>query len=158
MTIAAKLDEGGKAAWIAVMIAGFVIFWPAGLAVLAYMIWSGRMGCMHNHSMRNEMRDEWRAQKEEWKARKRAFREEMRSRWHGRGSTMHSSGNSAFDDYKAETLKRLEEEQAEFNDFLENLRKSRDKAEFDEFMKSRRNTVDADEPKKDDNGDQPSTY
>ena len=33
MEIAAKLDEMGKGAWIAVMIAAFVVFWPAGLAL-----------------------------------------------------------------------------------------------------------------------------
>ena len=41
----AKLDGWGMPAWIAVMVLGFVIFWPIGLAILAYLIWSGRMGC-----------------------------------------------------------------------------------------------------------------
>ena len=44
MAIAAKLDEYGKLAWIGVMVLGFVIFWPVGLTILFYMIWSGRMG------------------------------------------------------------------------------------------------------------------
>ena len=39
------LDERGKAAWIAVMVIGFVLFWPIGLAVLFYMFWSKRMSC-----------------------------------------------------------------------------------------------------------------
>ena len=42
-----------------------------------------------------------------------------------------SSGNRAFDDYRSETLKRLEEEQREFKDFLARLRFARDRAEFD---------------------------
>ena len=50
-----------------------------------------------------------------------------------------SSGNSAFDDYRAETLKRLEEEQREFKDFLARLRFAKDRAEFDQFMAERRN-------------------
>jgi len=50
-----------------------------------------------------------------------------------------SSGNRAFDDYKAETLKRLEEEQREFREFLARLRFARDRAEFDQFMAERRN-------------------
>ena len=37
------LDSKGKAAWIAATVAGFIVFWPAGLALLAYMIWSKRM-------------------------------------------------------------------------------------------------------------------
>ena len=66
-----------------------------------------------------------------------ARRDEATS-WHRRRAAESSSGNAAFDEYKAETLKRLEDEQAEFSDFLTNLRKARDKAEFDQFMQSRR--------------------
>ncbi|NBC96652.1 MAG: DUF2852 domain-containing protein, partial [Deinococcus-Thermus bacterium] len=39
----AWLDARGKAAWIVAMILGFILFWPIGLALLAYMIWSKRM-------------------------------------------------------------------------------------------------------------------
>lgn len=48
-----------------------------------------------------------------------------------------SSGNSAFDAYKAETLKRLEDEQQAFDDFLRRLREAKDKTEFDAFMDER---------------------
>jgi len=50
-----------------------------------------------------------------------------------------SSGNRAFDDYRAQTLRRLEEEQREFKEFLERLRFAKDRAEFDQFMNERRN-------------------
>jgi hypothetical protein len=50
-----------------------------------------------------------------------------------------SSGNRAFDEYRTETLRRLEEEQREFKAFLDRLRHAKDKAEFDEFMAARRN-------------------
>jgi uncharacterized protein DUF2852 len=49
-----------------------------------------------------------------------------------------SSGNRAFDDYRTETLRRLEDEQKEFFEFLERLRLAKDKAEFDQFMADRR--------------------
>ena len=50
-----------------------------------------------------------------------------------------SSGNHAFDEYRTETLRRLEDEQKEFSAFLERLRFARgDKAEFDQFMNERR--------------------
>ena len=49
-----------------------------------------------------------------------------------------SSGNRAFDDYREETLKRLEDEQREFKDFLARLRFAKDRAEFDQFMTERR--------------------
>jgi hypothetical protein len=149
MELAARLDGWGKGAWIAAMILGFVVFWPVGLAILAYMIFSGRMNHMHmHHPMTAELRDEWRARREamrnevrarreEWRARKREWREEMLQAWH-RGPAAPSTGNAAFDEYRAETLRRLEEEQSEFRAFLDGLRKARDRAEFDQFMQSRR--------------------
>jgi hypothetical protein len=49
-----------------------------------------------------------------------------------------ATGNRAFDEYRAETLRRLEDEQREFMEFLERLRQAKDKTEFDEFMAERR--------------------
>ena len=51
MPIVAKLDELGKPAWIALMILGFVIWWPVGLATLAFIIGSGRMSCWKGGGM-----------------------------------------------------------------------------------------------------------
>ena len=56
----------------------------------------------------------------------------------GGGGAAMSSGNRAFDEYRAETLRRLEEEQKEFGAFLDRLRFAKDKAEFDQFMAERR--------------------
>ena len=39
------LDRQGKPAWIIAMVLGFIVFWPIGLALLGYMIWSNRMSC-----------------------------------------------------------------------------------------------------------------
>jgi hypothetical protein len=50
-----------------------------------------------------------------------------------------SSGNRAFDDYRHETMRRLEDEQREFKEFLERLRFAKDRQEFDQFMADRRN-------------------
>ena len=69
----------------------------------------------------------------------------MRSRMGGAApssgpwSNAPSSGNHAFDEYRTETLKRLEDEQREFREFLERLRFAKDKTEFDAFMADRRN-------------------
>ncbi|MDG4647578.1 DUF2852 domain-containing protein [Roseibacterium sp. SDUM158017] len=104
----AWLDARGKAAWIAAMVLGFILFWPIGLALLAYMIWSKRMfkgSCGQRRDMTRH--------------------------------TFHSSGNSAFDAYKADTLRRLEEEQEAFESFLQRLRDAKDKSEFDQFMDER---------------------
>ena len=48
------------------------------------------------------------------------------------------TGNSAFDAYRDETLKRLEDEQSAFQSFLDRLRQAKDKSEFDQFMDERR--------------------
>lgn len=59
-------------------------------------------------------------------------------RFGGGFTPFRATGNAAFDDYRQETLRRLEEEADEFQTFLERLRKARDKAEFDQFMADRR--------------------
>ena len=117
------LDDRGFWAWIGLMVAGFVLFWPVGLLVLAYMIWSKRMFghrlSGHGRAMTCGSR---RANVESWRYAR---------------SAMRPSGNAAFDSYKAETLRRLEEEQRAFEEFLARLREAKDKAEFDQFMEDR---------------------
>ena len=120
MTLAAKLDDLGNPAWIALTVVSFLIWWPLGLVVLGYLIGSGRMahwmGCGARH----------------WQPRSQG----NPSGWWSRRSP--SSGNWAFDEYRAETLRRLEEEQREFKEFLDRLRHAKDKAEFDQFMAEHR--------------------
>ena len=58
-----------------------------------------------------------------------------------------SSGNTAFDSYKSDTLRRLEEEQTNFESFLERLREAKDKAEFDQFMEDRAGKTSDDDEK-----------
>jgi hypothetical protein len=121
MDLVARVDELGKPAWIGLMVLGFILFWPVGLALLVYLIWSGRMGCGRRGG---------------WDEMRRA-----RGRWHGPYGGMgwrRSSGNTAFDEYREETIRRLEEEQKEFFEFLHRLRQAKDKAEFDQFMNERR--------------------
>jgi hypothetical protein len=77
-----------------------------------------------------------------WGEHMRGMQHEMRhGMWHsGRWwREPPSSGNHAFDEYRTETLRRLEEEQKEFREFLDRLRFARDKTEFDQFMAERRN-------------------
>ena len=121
MAFVAKLDEFGKPAWIALAVLAFCVWWPLGLATLAFAIGSGRMGCGSRGRF---------------------------GRWHnveggcGRGGAgaarIRRSGNRAFAEYRDQTLRRLEEEEREFRDFLDRLRMARDKAEFDQFMAERR--------------------
>lgn len=64
------------------------------------------------------------------------------------GMAMRPTGNSAFDSYKADTLARLEQEQDEFESFLERLREAKDKSEFDQFMDERARTARSDDDEK----------
>ena len=63
-----------------------------------------------------------------------------------RGGRHGSSGNVAFDEYREETLRKLDEEQREFRDFLDRLRAAKDRAEFDDFMAERRSRPPAPRP------------
>ncbi len=140
MNLAAKIDDIGKPAWIGLMVLSFVAFWPLGLGVLAYLIWSGRMGCWgHRHDRWNDKIDRMQDKLDRMRARAGEW-SRGDQRWGGWASSgQQSSGNRAFDEYRVETLRRLEEEQREFKDFLDRLRHAKDKAEFDQFMADRRN-------------------
>lgn len=54
------------------------------------------------------------------------------------GNRGRTNGSPAFNEYRAETLRRLEREQDEFQEFVDHLRMAKDKAEFDEFIAQRR--------------------
>ena len=56
------------------------------------------------------------------------------------------SGNVAFDEYRDATLRKLDEEQREFHDYLDRLRSAKDRAEFDQFMRERGNQPPAAPP------------
>lgn len=106
----AWLDSNGRPAWIATMVLGFIIVWPLGLAILFYMLWSGRMGCKRTGWGRKEFK---------------------------KMNQPEATGNAAFDEYREETLRRLEDERSAFVGFLQKLRHAKDKAEFDQFMADR---------------------
>ncbi len=105
-----------KSGWtpigIVAMVFGFMIAWPVGLAVLAYILWGGRVD-----DLISDLVDTI----------KGATRK-----------TPPSSGNAAFDDYKAATLRDLEAQQAEFAEYVDHLRQARDREEFEHFMKSKK--------------------
>jgi hypothetical protein len=135
MVLVDKIDEIGKPAWIALIVLGFMAWWPIGLLVLAFFLGSGRMGCSYRYGGN-------------WQAHWQSKMERMRSKMEGRDwwGTPPSSGNRAFDEYRAETLRRLEDEQREFKEFLERLRFAKDRSEFDQFMAERRNRPPSEGP------------
>jgi hypothetical protein len=144
MILVSKLDELGKAAWIAAAVFGFWVFWPVGLAVLLFLSWSGRM------RQWRQARGRWK-EMGRWNNMERSDMPRDTGPWGqawggGWARSAPTSGNRAFDEYRAETLRRLEEEQREFVEYLERLRQAKDKAEFDGFMAERRRAPIVPEP------------
>lgn len=143
-----RIDDLGKPAWIALMVLAFILFFPLGLALLAFLIWSGRMGC-RSHSYENAYAAGrgcgprgWDESRKAHIERKISYLQEKLARW-GQGAMgarqgFAPTGNAAFDEYRDATLKRLEDEAQEFQDFLKRLRAARDKEEFDAYMAKRR--------------------
>jgi hypothetical protein len=112
-------------------ILGFLLWWPVGLAFLFFTLRSANMGCWSHQ-------DRWQNKMERMQYKMDRMRGRMERRGFGFGFGPPSSGNRAFDEYRMETLRRLEEEQTEFKDFLERLRHAKDKDEFDQFMAQHR--------------------
>jgi hypothetical protein len=110
-----------RSGWeIAAMVGGFVVFFPIGLAILFYLIWRKKSGEGFT------------------------FANSPLANMNFGGARPATSGNSAFDDWKSAELDRLNEErrklneaQAEFEAYLDGLRKAKDRAEFDAFMSAR---------------------
>lgn len=111
----AWLDARGRGAWIIAMVVGFIAFWPVGLALVAYITYTNRWS--------KEMFG-------------KSCRHDRTARWGGHRMNT-SSGNAAFDAYKSDVLRRLEDEQTAFETFLQRLRDAKDKQEFDAFMEDR---------------------
>jgi hypothetical protein len=114
-------------ATIALMVIGFMVFWPLGLAMLAYILWGDRL--------EGFKRDVNRATEGVFAG--------CRSR-HRHHRSFGRTGNVAFDDWREKELERIEEERRklnemreEFDSYLRELRRAKDQDEFDRFMAER---------------------
>jgi hypothetical protein len=114
---------------VAAVVLGFIVWWPIGLGLLLTSLWSGRMGCWgHRRDGGYQGGGSWQGSTPPWAG------------WKAwccggeRPAASSSTGNRAFDEYRVETLRRLEDEQKEFAAFLDRLRFAKDKAQFDQFM------------------------
>jgi hypothetical protein len=132
MTNSAMIRPAWTPATIALMVLGFMIFWPLGLAMLAYILWGDRFEGFK--SRMNESVDSMGNWGGNW----------------GRGCNgrhkagFGRTGNVAFDDWREAELSRIEEERRkldemrnEFDEYLRDLRRAKDQSEFDAFMASR---------------------
>ena len=116
---------------IALMVLGFVVWFPLGLAMLAYILWGEMFGGSAEKA-------------EAWAQKSKAWCRDQSFNHKHNGWSRHSSGNAAFDDYRAEQLKRLDEERKRldeeihaFHEYMRNLRMAKDREEFDRFMRDR---------------------
>ncbi len=135
-----RCNGGLRSRWsfweVGAMVAGFVVFWPLGLLALFLKWKNGEM---------------WRGASESsapWSG----FKAPDLSAWRPQSASygFSGSGNAAFDAYKREQLKRLDEErrkleedQKAFRDFVEKVRRAKDQEEFDRFMSERNSTPPA---------------
>ncbi|MGH6849783.1 MAG: DUF2852 domain-containing protein [Methylocella sp.] len=127
---------------ILAMVLGFIVFWPIGLAVVCWKFWQKKSG--YPGDIISFGREKW----GNWTSWGRdpgrwAF---AANNWSASGFGMGSTGNRAFDEWRAAELARLEEErqklvaaEREFAKFMENLRHARDREEFERFMDEHKN-------------------
>ena len=127
MNTSALIRPAWTPATIALMVVGFMVFWPLGFAMLAYILWGERLTGFKRDV--NRVTD--------------GFFASCRGRRGGMRS-YGSTGNVAFDDWREAELTRLEEERrrldetlAEFDEYLRELRRAKDQTEFDRFMSDR---------------------
>lgn len=132
MNTSALIRPAWTPATIALMVIGFMVFWPLGLAMLAYIIWGDRL--------EGFKRDVNRATDGIFAGCRRGS--DKAARWgHGRAAR---TGNVAFDDWREKELERLNEERdrldemlVQFDEYARELRRAKDQDEFDRFMANR---------------------
>jgi len=135
MNATALIRPAWTPATIALTVIGFMVFWPLGLAMIAYIIWGDRLD-----GFKRDVNG----------ATDRAF-----AGWRGCGkrggmSRHGRTGNVAFDDWRSKELDRLAEERrkldetlAEFDEYARELRRAKDQQEFDRFMAERSKSTPA---------------
>ncbi|PTM96030.1 DUF2852 domain-containing protein [Mycoplana dimorpha] len=132
MNQSAFLRPDWTPATIALMVLGFMVFWPLGLAMLAYIVFGERLKSFKKDA--NDAADGFFAS---CRGRSRGFR--------GFRGPGFGSGNVAFDEWREAELNRIEEERRkldemreEFETYVRELRRAKDREEFDRFMRERR--------------------
>jgi len=125
MNQSALLRPDWTPATVALMVLGFMVFWPLGLAMLAYILFGEKFKNFKREANRKA---------------DTAFAWCRTNSYSASGST----GNVAFDDWRKAELERLDEERrrldemrAEFDTYARELRRAKDQEEFDRFMRDR---------------------
>ncbi|MBR0557638.1 DUF2852 domain-containing protein [Ciceribacter sp. L1K23] len=133
MNQSALLRPDWTPATVALMVLGFMVFWPLGLAMLAYILFGEKFQNFKREANRKA---------------DTAFAWCRTNSYSASGST----GNVAFDDWRKAELERLDEERrrldemrAEFDTYARELRRAKDQEEFDRFMRDRQHVKTADQ-------------
>ena len=120
----------GRGLEIAGIILGFIFVWPLALA---YLVWK-MCGYPKYDEAKSFFRDTF-----------GRARDDLASRGAAGFGGFASTGNAAFDDYRRSELERLEEERRkldeearDFRNFVEELKRAKDREEFDAYMAKRR--------------------
>ncbi|MCW2315168.1 hypothetical protein M2322_000702 [Rhodoblastus acidophilus] len=127
----------GRMRWkpieVVAMILGFVWFFPIGLAILFWKIWQAKS--QYSGDFGAFAQEKWGEFEQ---------RAGLRGMARGFSEWPRSSGNAAFDDWRKAELERLAEERRKifeaekaFDDYLDGLRRAKDREDFERFMASR---------------------
>ncbi len=119
-----------RPAWTPVMtvsmVVGFMMYWPIGLAILGYILWGNRFEGFTREV--NRVTDDF-----------------VASCKRGAHAGTVRTGNAAFDDWRDAEIERLNEERRklesmkdEFDTYVRELRRAKDREEFDRFMHDRK--------------------
>lgn len=124
MTNTALIRPAWTPGTIALMVVGFIVWVPLGLAMLAYILFGDRMGDVKRGV--NDVADN------------------ISKSFGGGAATTSRTGNVAFDDWREAELDRLHKERRkldkmreEFDAYMRELRRAKDQEEFDRFMDER---------------------
>lgn len=148
---AAARDDRIRPRWraleVAAVVIGFIVWWPVGLALLLWKLWRNRQGYTQDMItaargvIEENVMKTWPDVTRRWGV--GASRAQATAREWG-FPAFRSSGNSAFDAWREGELARLEEErrkleaaEREFSDYIESLRRAKDREEFERFMRDR---------------------
>ena len=129
MSSQALIRPAWTPATIGLMVVGFMIYWPLGLAMIAYIIWGERLEAFKSDVNRSTDR----------------FFGGLKRSGGAMPFATPRTGNVAFDDWREKELARLDAERrrlmeasAEFEAYARELHRAKDQEEFDRFMSSRR--------------------
>jgi hypothetical protein len=128
------------------MVLGFMVFWPIGLAILGFKYWQRKS---NGPDLQTVAAGAYRNARDVWgRYAGPTPGASTYTNW-ARGFTP-STGNRAFDEWKSAELSRLEEERRkledaykEFADWLDTMRKAKDREEFERFMNDRKGKTGA---------------